>query len=188
MPLPRIDLLDFPVLQREHAKGTLVRCGPGLRPVAWPESPRTRLMALGLFVWERAAVTRFSAAWVWGAAAAATDPFECVVTAVYLTRFGGIQPDHPNFPQCSVTYRTTRMKRSECVWFCNRQVGVTNVSRTLYDLCRDSTFLPPHRAAIRLLRAKYPQDYMRLIERVQQSSHPVHVRCATRLRDIFGDF
>lgn len=45
-----------------------MQCGPGLRAIGWPETPRVRLAALAQWLEGNRVATHLSAAWVWGAA------------------------------------------------------------------------------------------------------------------------
>ena len=51
----------------ETLRGTLVRCGPGHRLAAWPESPITRALALAPWFSPDRTAIRSTAAWIWGA-------------------------------------------------------------------------------------------------------------------------
>lgn len=65
---PRYDLLPAAVRSAERLRGSLVRCGPGLRGVGWPETPRVRVTALAPWLVRGRIAVGITAAWVWGAA------------------------------------------------------------------------------------------------------------------------
>lgn len=64
---PRFDLWPEALRSAEQIRGTLVPCGPGLRGVGWPDSPRVRLAALAPWLMHGRIPAYLSAAWIWGA-------------------------------------------------------------------------------------------------------------------------
>ncbi|MFV0433553.1 MAG: hypothetical protein ACK5LO_06220 [Leucobacter sp.] len=78
---PRIDHWPRAVRSAEMLRGTLVRCGPGLRLVGWPETPRVRAHALAPWYGTgHNAAIRMTAAWIWGAARSPGHPLEFSTT------------------------------------------------------------------------------------------------------------
>ena len=65
---PRFDLWPEALRSAELRRGTLVACGPGVRGVGWPDSPRVRLAALAPWLSGGRVAAFRTAAWVWGAA------------------------------------------------------------------------------------------------------------------------
>lgn len=65
---PRFDLWPEALRSAEQIRGTLVPCGPGLRGVGWPDSPRVRLAALAPWLIHGRIPAYLTAAWIWGAA------------------------------------------------------------------------------------------------------------------------
>ncbi|MGI8393529.1 hypothetical protein [Leucobacter sp. W1038] len=65
---PRFDLWPEALRSAELIRGTLVPCGPGLRGVGWPDSPRVRLAALAPWLMHDRIAAYLTAAWIWGAA------------------------------------------------------------------------------------------------------------------------
>lgn len=66
---PDVTRLSPTVMSAELLRGTVVRCGPGLRGVGWPEDPRVRSFALRGLIdpSEDLVAVLTTAAWVWGA-------------------------------------------------------------------------------------------------------------------------
>lgn len=78
---PRFDLWPPALRSAELLRGSLVRCGPGLRGVGWPETPRVRLAALAPWLAHGEVATHLTAAWVWGAAHRPGRPLQVTVRA-----------------------------------------------------------------------------------------------------------
>lgn len=68
MRVPNYNLLPDTIVSAEIRNGNLIRCGPGVRGVGWPETPMVRAMALSSLVRDHELVAvLFTAAWLWGA-------------------------------------------------------------------------------------------------------------------------
>ena len=65
---PRYDCWPIALRSAARLRGALVPCGPGLRGVGWPETPRVRVTALAEYLPDGRVATHLTAAWVWGAA------------------------------------------------------------------------------------------------------------------------
>lgn len=78
---PRYDL--WPVAQRSawRLSGALVPCGPGLRGIGWPETPRVRLAAVAAWLAADRATSHLTAAWVWGAVREPGSPLQITMRA-----------------------------------------------------------------------------------------------------------
>ena len=71
---PRYDRWPLALQHAMRLRGALLPCGPGVRGVGWPDTPRVRLAAIA-GVLEGGHVAAFlTAAWVWGAAADPGEP------------------------------------------------------------------------------------------------------------------
>jgi hypothetical protein len=72
-------------------RGALLPCGPGVRGVAWPDTPRVRLAALGSWLRGDFAASHLTAAWVWGATEDPPRPLTIAAPAGRHTR--PVQPE-----------------------------------------------------------------------------------------------
>ncbi len=68
---PRYDRLPVAMQHALRLRGALIPCGPGVRGVGWPDTPRVRLAAIAGVLSGGHVAALLTAAWVWGAA---TDP------------------------------------------------------------------------------------------------------------------
>lgn len=65
---PRYDLWPEAMRSAWRLSGALVPCGPGVRGLGWPETPRVRLTAIAAWLRGGRIASHLTAAWVWGAA------------------------------------------------------------------------------------------------------------------------
>ncbi len=79
--VPRWDRWPEAVRSAELRAGSLVRCGPGYRPVGWPETPRVRAAALAPWLGAGRTAVLGTAAWIWGAAREPGSPLEIATEA-----------------------------------------------------------------------------------------------------------
>ncbi|WP_336659534.1 hypothetical protein [Leucobacter sp. USHLN153] len=155
---PRRPTLRVPALEHwpeairsaERLRGTLVRCGPGLRPVAWPETPRVRLSALAPWLTPKSGgpvvAVGATAAWVWGAMRTPHTLLEC-------STIGRERRQFP--PHSRVKLHHYSLDEHDIVWF--GRGGVTTPARTLCDVLRSSEELSRvERVACRLLLLRLP--------------------------------
>ncbi|MBL3686917.1 hypothetical protein D3248_08130 [Leucobacter zeae] len=152
---PRIDRWPVAVRSAELQRGTLVRCGPGLRLVGWPESPRVRLHALAPWGADRRIAVMATAAWVWGALRS-PDPELDFGT-------GGGRAAGARAPLTRI--REFSCAPDEIIAF--GEFRVTAPERTLVDMLRHTaSFAPAHRVACRLLLLGVPGGRAALRERI----------------------
>lgn len=108
----------------ELCRGTLVRCGPGVRGVGWPESPTVRAHVIAtIFSNENLAVVAQTAAWIWGATWQSELP-------ISLSSFEGKRflQDRPIGTAVHEYYIT----QADVVY--RGGVSITTPERTIYDL------------------------------------------------------
>lgn len=122
---PSFSTLSAAVRSAELLRGSLVRCGPGVRGVGWPETSGVRALALphpDAGGHELVAVA-YTAAWVWGAEWNNDSPI--VFSTLQRMRFlrTAIAPLH---------VREYAIAPSDTVAICG--VRVTTPERTVYDL------------------------------------------------------
>lgn len=79
--VPRWDRWPEAVRSAELRAGSLVRCGPGYRPVGWPETPWVRAAALAPWLGAGRTAVLGTAAWIWGAAREPGSPLEVATEA-----------------------------------------------------------------------------------------------------------
>lgn len=138
---PRYDLWPEALRSAERLRGTLVPCGPGLRGVGWPETPRVRLAAIAPWLGGGRIAVYLTAAWVWGAARNPGHPLR--VSTTHGGRATTVAQAMPRVHQL-------RLSPAECSRF--GDFSVTTPLRTATDLLYDDErFGTSHRVAVRLL-------------------------------------
>lgn len=173
---PRFDGWPPAVISAAVLRGTLVRCGPGVRGIGWPETPRVRALALAPWLSRRRIAVHLTAAWVWGAARSPGHPL--TVSMPNGHREGpGTRPDR-------VTLHL-RCGPEDIEGF--GPCAVTTPLRTLVDLLHAGDALSRHRAvACRLLVPLVPGGVDAVRARLASRRRP-HRRAATeRLARLLG--
>ena len=123
---PRFDLWPEALRSAELRRGTLVACGPGMRGVGWPDSPRVRLAALAPWLSGGRVAAFRTAAWVWGAAREPGRPLR--VTTVGRGRHSTVGTEQ-------LRVHELRLSSEEVVRF--GPFGATSPFRTALDLLYD---------------------------------------------------
>ena len=140
LEVPRVHEWAHAIRSAERMRGSLVPCGPGLRPVAWPETPRVRLAALAPWLGEQYVAIGMTAAWVWGAARHPGTPLQC--STIGRKRPPRTTPEVAVHEHSLTAADFTRFGRA----------SVTTQTRTLCDLLRSASPLTStRRVACRLL-------------------------------------
>lgn len=172
---PRTDLWPVAVRSAELLRGSLIRCGPGVRPAGWPETPRVRLAALAPFLCtpllhSRVAVARMSAAWVWGTAKGPGTPLR-------LTALGGMRRPES---LADVVVHELGCTAAETVRF--GDFRVTSPIRTVYDLLyQRGPFTASRITACRLLLRLAPDGYSAVAAAVEARRRPYREEARSRL-------
>ncbi|KIP53045.1 hypothetical protein [Leucobacter komagatae] len=178
---PRVD--HWPPALRSAAvlTGTLVPCGPGLRPVSWPESPATRCAAIGGLLAERYAAVEDTAAWIWGASRSPGQPIRLVsLRGRAPASFSIVSSEMP------VLVSTFRLAPGDLVEVAGYRVS--SRARTAFDLLRaPSEFTVARRAACRLLFRSERGIAEQVAERARQASRVDSGRAQARLRALLAD-
>lgn len=173
---PRVD--HWPEAMRSAAllSGTLVRCGPGVRPVGWPETPMTRAVAVAQHLTPHTAASGESAAWIWGACRSPGTPLTLIMRR-------GRVPLHVADPRV----RVHEYKLEPDELFSLGPYAVTTRLRTAYDLLRapDEFTLTRH-IACRLLLARTLQPVEKIGGRADRSSKADRARVTQRLKKVYG--
>lgn len=143
-PLPRIPpVYRWPIAVRsaEALRGTLVRCGPGLRLAGWPETSRVRATALAPWYTEHRVAVKMSAAWIWGASRHPGRPL----------RFATLGGRRAEMVSSSILILQQLRFATDDVIYLDK-FAVTSPLRTALDLLRDpDEFDATTRATFRLL-------------------------------------
>lgn len=127
-------------------RGALVRCGPGVRPAGWPETPRTRLASLAPWLDGGSYfVTHRTAAWVWGAAKDPGTPLRLCVP-----RGSRLPAQIPPL----IRFSAHSLSPEDLTVFDG--LSVTTPLRTINDLLRNRSFTVTDVAACRLLLRLIP--------------------------------
>lgn len=172
---PRVDHWP-PALQSAAAlTGTLVRSGPGYRPVSWPDTSFTRCNAIGGLLTQRYAAVEETASWIWGASRSPGSPLRLI------TRHGRAPARFETATsEVSIHISNYRLQPGDLV-----EIGeyyLTSRSRTAYDLLRSTAPLTrPRAVACRLLLLAEPGASSRVARRAMHSSRADRARVRARL-------
>ena len=159
---PRFDLWPEALRSAELLRGSLVRCGPGVRGAGWPETPRVRLAALAPWLEHGNVATHLTAAWVWGAARRPGPRIEVSV------RIGG-RRRAPN----SEWLRIYELRYAETDIHRFGDFGVTTPLRTVLDvLHRDAALATAERVACRLLVSLIEGGPATVLKRLTEHRRP----------------
>lgn len=173
---PRVD--HWPPALRSAATltGTLVRCGPGFRPVSWPDNAAARCTAIGWLLEDRYAAIENTAAWVWGARRSPGTPLRLMTRRGRAPAwFESVSPDS------SVHVSHFKLIPGDVVEIAG--FGVTSRQRTAYDLLRSAVPLAgPRLVACRLLLLSEPGARRLVALRARSASRADHARIERRLR------
>lgn len=171
---PRLDRWPEAVRSAELIRGTVVRCGPGLRLTAWPETPSVRAAALRPLFRDDLIASHITAAWIWGAARNPGEPLD------FLTLNSRTQGTEP---ETGIRLHRFRMGNGDIAALGG--LNVTTPRRTLFDLLRGDQFSTEQRLVCRVLLAFLPECRAWLRDRLESSraSHPYHQRIRARLGD-----
>lgn len=175
---PRVDHWSPALRSAAALTGTLVRSGPGHRPVAWPDGPRTRVASIAGLLGENFIAAEDTASWVWGVRRSPGAPLQL------LTRRGRA----PGSFELGVArglvhvsaYRLTDGDIAEVDGH-----GVTSPARTAYDLLRSKApFSVQRRVACRLLFITHPRAYASVASRATSASVSDAARLLRRMREL----
>lgn len=172
VPLPGL----WPVAVRtaELTRGSLLRCGPGVRPAGWPDTPRVRLAALDPWIAPGHIAVLTTAAWVWGVISEPGHPLH--------TTTAGRRRGPRNAPP-GVRVHQFWTPDADTVQF--GAAAVTTPGRTLCDLLRlTEEFTRLHRRACRLLRYRLAWDTPRISAALASGAAPYRARALERLRQL----
>lgn len=174
MPLPsppHIDHWSHAVRSAEVLRGSLVRCGPGVRLAGWPDSPRVRAAALIPWLQRDRVAVEMTAAWVWGAA---RTPGPCLeVSTSHNHRVDIVIPPGLHVHQF-------RFKDDDICSF--GAASVASPARVLFDLLRTPRpFDLATRIACRLLIMRDDVDRAVVGQRFQTGARPFRAIALDRL-------
>lgn len=170
-PVPLPSRWPVAIRSAELLRGTLVRCGPGVRPVGWPETPRVRLAALDTWLDPGRIAILLTAAWVWGFARAPDSPLE--LATPQRKRPGALTPTGAVLHQHR--YEAGSIQELGGFW-------VTTPARTLTDMLRLSEpFSGAHRIACRLILVSTPLSREQVHAALREQAAPFRRRARERL-------
>ncbi len=174
---PRFDLWPAALQSSERLRGTLVPCGPGLRGVGWPDTPRVRLAALAPWLEKRRIAAYLTAAWVWGAA---RDPG----TPLRLTMPTGYRPRRSRGPDVHV--HELRLAPADVHQF--GAFAVTSPQRTIIDmLCDPAPLQLREVVAVRLLLTLVAGGRTAIFADLHDRHRPRKQVALARLTDLRAD-
>ncbi|MBL5975202.1 MAG: hypothetical protein D3X82_15970 [Candidatus Leucobacter sulfamidivorax] len=159
---PRYDLWPEAMRSAWRLSGALVPCGPGLRGLGWPETPRVRLTAIASWLRGGRIATHLTAAWVWGAARRPGDPLQV-----------SLRPGHrrPTAADPGLRIYESRGAWAECRDFGG--LAVTTPVRTALDLLHDPAgFGLRETVACRLLLRAVEGGGAAVSRRIEQHRRP----------------
>ena len=163
------------VRSAELLAGVLVRCGPGVRPIGWPESPPVRLAAISEVLEGGYIAISQTAAWVWGAA---RDPGHRLQVSV---------PPGRRLPQLQprdITVRQLRLEPDDLI-----RLGEHTVSsplRTLKDIVQGSAqFTSAEVVNCRLLALRVPDAVTKLRHAISDGTPAYRRRSRERIQRIW---
>lgn len=163
---PRIDLLPPAIRSAERLHGTFVPCGPGLRPVGWPDAPAIRRIAVADMLPRQLIASNLTAAWIWMSARNPGKPLRAIQQPSTRNGF------RAGRSLMDVVYvRHQRITREDVAMF--DDLGVTTPYRTVLDLLRDpERFDVPCQVACRLLFTRYQGIARQVVCTIQEARHP----------------
>lgn len=150
---PRYDQWPETVQHAMRLRGCLIRCGPGVRGVGWPETATVRLAALAPWLDDpRLIASHMTAAWVWGAARHAPSELRISTVAGQHSLARSYRSGARKSTNRRSELRLSPEDRVKLGMFC-----VTSPLRTVIDLLHDPDhFGLTERVAYRLLLPLIP--------------------------------
>lgn len=142
-------------------RGDLVRCGPGVRGIAWPDTPTVRLTALAPYLLDDRVASHLTAAWVWLATAELAEPVQIATSP---------QRGH------AVRHADSRIAQLAFAEHDTERLGdflVTTPARTAFDLLHDPALTGSSSfAATRRLLRLVPDRGAALSEQLARERRP----------------
>lgn len=177
---PRIDLWPPAVRSAERLHGTLVPCGPGLRPVGWPDTPSVRRIAIGDLMPSQLIASHQTAAWIWQSTRRAGKPLRAIQKPTTRNTFlAGVNTKD------LIRIRQQRITREDIAVF--DDLCVTTPFRTVLDLLYDPhDFDVVSQVACRLIMLKFPGVKVRVCRSVHESRHPQRPLARARLARVLS--
>lgn len=172
---PNFDTWQVTLVSAALLTGTLVRCGPGVRAVGWPDTPLARATALAPLITGRYVAVEQTAAWIWGAMDSPGTPL------TLSTRVGRV----PQADQDHLARKQFRLAPDDIAQLAEHTV--TTPERTAYDLLRaPDRFTTPRRVACRLLILRCEHGLAPMLDRMHRSSRAEKARIRHHLFETYG--
>lgn len=127
---PRYDLIPRSVQNAMVLRGDLVRCGTGVRGIAWPDNSTVRLTAIAPFLFDDRIASHLTAAWVWLAIPELPEPLHIA----------------------------TSPKRGHAIRFLNSRVAQLTFGKNDVTQLGSFSVTTPHRTAFDLLHSPSAQS------------------------------
>ncbi len=177
LPLPpRLDRFPLAVRSSMLRRGHIVRCGPGVRGVGWPDCDRVRITSLAPWLLPGRIASHLSAAWIWGCALSPGEPLSVAVNA-------GNHPRNTHDP--SVRLHQLRLASDEVTVVASQ--NVTTPLRTAYDLLHQpGTFGCAESLACTLLLSLRSADAAQLRERLLHERRPFSALAKQRAQGLLS--
>lgn len=171
---PELHRLPAPVIQAEILRGSLTRCGPGVRGIGWPDTPELRASLLKEFQLPGSAFVLLTAAWVWGH----TWHEEQKVQLSWLNK----KRLHRTVLN-TVQVKQFNLPANECLHLAD--ILVTSPERTIQDLLfsNEQMFANGASAAAKMLLSKQ-DDLSFFEEKYKRIRRPYSARALERFRSL----
>lgn len=170
---PDYSRLPAVVIRAELRRGTLLRCGPGVRSPGWPDCSRVRAAALAPWWPVGHVAIGGAAAWIWGACRDPGRPLH----------FAAPRPrrSHVDIHPMIRTHEYEFAAHGDLVDVGDGRV-VTTPERTVFDLLTmEDAFADAHRVACRIMLLTTPDARARAGARLQGARPTMRTRALHRL-------
>lgn len=170
---PRLNVLPATIVSAELQRGTVVRCGPGVRGVGWPETARVRAAVIQhLLPKPELVAVLTTAAWIWGGTWQDQTPL--TLSTLNAKRFLGVPGLNCRVHEFNICVDETVAMEG---------VLVTSPLRTIYDMLflPESEFSDTHLTLCTALRARYAAETADVLLFLRSYRRPYITRAVARL-------
>ncbi|MDO4241781.1 MAG: hypothetical protein Q4C71_04535 [Microbacteriaceae bacterium] len=178
-----LNQMPHPVLAGMISRGTVERCGPGVRGVTWKDTPILRAAILQALIPEQTTLVQESAAWVWGAKTCENQ--HLIQCNQGHTR--KLSDSDSTSPIVTLHIFNKRLQGND-VCKINEQ-RITTPLRTISDLLLSSSnFTPQLRAACRFLATLPGLTPTSVLQHLRLRSVPYKHRALTRAAQLWPQY
>lgn len=172
--IPSVDHWPPALISAARSQGTIVRLGVGHRPIAWPDSPLARCVAIQSILTARYVAIDLTAAWIHGGT-------QHPGTKLRLSTRSGRVP--ALLTVRGVVYRQFKLSDADVSHV--QKFAVTTPERTTFDILRSTESLTPERrGAVLWLLSHAGVDRANVLRRARLSNNPERVRVTRRLTEL----